>query len=140
MEKFYSIAEIADLLSVSKETLRRWDKNGKLSAVRDPMSNYRVYHQDQLKIFESLDFLFTPAESDHQMIPNRDFNSIELFAGAGGLAIGLEQAGIKCLALNEYDHWACETLRKNRPDWKILENDVRKVSFSHLKEIGRAHV
>jgi len=133
MEKYYSIAEVADLLSVSKETLRRWDKNGKLTAVREPMSNYRVYHKNQLKIFDNLTFLFAPTESDHETTPNRDFSSIELFAGAGGLAIGLEEAGIKCLALNELDHWACETLRKNRPDWNVVEDDVKNISFSHLK-------
>ena len=133
MENYYSIAEVADLLSVSKETLRRWDRNGKLSAVREPMSNYRVYHKDQLKIFDSLDFLFSPTESENEIIPNRDFNSIELFAGAGGLAIGLEEAGVKCLALNEFDHWACETLRKNRPDWNVIEDDVKNVTFSDLK-------
>jgi DNA (cytosine-5)-methyltransferase 1 len=133
MEKLYSISEVADLLSVSKETLRRWDKSGKLIAVREPMSNYRAYHKDQLKIFDSLDFLFTPTEEKNQVIPNRDFNSIELFAGAGGLAIGLEESGLKCLTLNEFDHWACETLRKNRPDWNVIEDDVRNVSFSKLK-------
>jgi DNA (cytosine-5)-methyltransferase 1 len=134
MEKLYTIAEVADLLSVSKETLRRWDKNGKLSAVREPMSNYRVYRKEQLKIFENLNFLFAPVENDNHVAPNRDFTSIELFAGAGGLAIGLEQAGIKCLALNEYDHWACETLRRNRPDWNIIEADVRKAFFSDLRD------
>jgi len=134
MEIYYSIAEVADLLSVSKETLRRWDRNGKLTAVREPMSNYRVYHKDQLKIFDSLDFLFAPAENENETIPNRSFSSIELFAGAGGLAIGLEQAGIKCLALNEIDHWACETLRQNRPDWNVIEDDVKNVSFSNLKD------
>ncbi len=135
MKKYYSIAEVADLLSVSKETLRRWDRSGKLTAVREPMSNYRVYHKDQLKIFESLDFLFTPTESENAIKPNRDFNSIELFAGAGGLAIGLEEAGIKCLALNEFDHWACETLKKNRPDWNVIEDDVKNVSFSNFRGI-----
>lgn len=133
MKKYYSIAEVADLLSVSKETLRRWDRNGKLTAVREPMSNYRVYHKDQLKIFDNLDFLFTPTESENEIKPNRDFNSIELFAGAGGLAIGMEEAGIKCLALNEFDHCACDTLRKNRPDWNVIEDDVKNVSFSDLK-------
>jgi DNA (cytosine-5)-methyltransferase 1 len=132
MKEYYSIAEVADLLSVSKETLRRWDKNGKLLAVREPMSNYRVYHKDQLKIFDNLDFIFAPTESSNDVISNRDFSSIELFAGAGGLAIGLEEAGIKCLALNEFDHWACETLRQNRPDWNVIEDDVKNVSFSNL--------
>jgi DNA (cytosine-5)-methyltransferase 1 len=133
MNKYYSLSEVADLLSVSKETLRRWDRSGKLSAVREPMSNYRVYQKDQLKIFDSLDFLFNPSDNENFVTPNKDYNSIELFAGAGGLALGLEHAGMKCLALNEFDHWACETLRKNRPEWNVLEDDVKNVSFSHLK-------
>lgn len=133
MEKYYSLSEVADLLSVSKETLRRWDRSGKLSAVREPMSNYRVYQKDQLRIFDSLDFLFNPSENENLVIPNRDYNSIELFAGAGGLALGLEQAGMKCLALNEFDHWACETLRKNRPDWNVVEDDIKNISFSSYK-------
>ena len=58
MKEYYNLSEVADLLSVSKETLRRWDRNGKLTAVREPMSNYRVYKKDQLKIFDELDFLF----------------------------------------------------------------------------------
>src|SRR5690606_36241733 len=57
----------------------------------------------------------------------------ELFAGAGGLAIGLEKAGLKCVALNEIDHWAAETLRKNRPNWKVLEGDIRDLSFTQYE-------
>jgi DNA (cytosine-5)-methyltransferase 1 len=133
MKKNYSLSEVADMLSVSKETLRRWDRNGKLTAVREPMSNYRVYQRNQLKIFDELDFLFKKETVSNLAKPKREFTSIELFAGAGGLAIGLEEAGIKCLALNEIDKWAAETLRKNRPDWNVIEEDVRKVSFKKYK-------
>ena len=62
---------------------------------------------------------------------------IELFAGAGGLALGLEQAGFEEIALVEIDHIACETLRINRPKWNVLEEDV--VLFSKrdlLKEFN----
>jgi len=34
--------------------------------------------------------------------------------------------------LNEIDHWACETLRKNRPDWNVIESDISKLDFTHL--------
>lgn len=129
MKDYFSISEVADLLSVSKETLRRWDRNGKLTAVREPMSNYRVYRKEQLKIFDELDFLFNTEEKSNHIIPKRDYHAIELFAGAGGLAVGLEMSGLKCLALNEIDHWACETLRKNRPYWNVIEDDVKNVSF-----------
>jgi DNA (cytosine-5)-methyltransferase 1 len=77
--------------------------------------------------------LFTPSENEATEAPFRNYTAIELFAGAGGLAVGLEKSGIKCLALNEYDHWACETLRKNRPDWNVIEEDVRVVSFAKFK-------
>ena len=40
---------------------------------------------------------------DNFVKPIKEFNVIELFAGAGGLAIGLEKSGIKCVALNEID-------------------------------------
>ncbi|HPR32568.1 MAG TPA: DNA (cytosine-5-)-methyltransferase [Prolixibacteraceae bacterium] len=133
MKEFYTLSEIADLLSVSKETLRRWDRNGKLTAVREPINNYRVYRKDQLKIFDELDFLFHSDDNSNHCKPLKDYFALELFAGAGGLAVGLEQAGLKCLALNEIDHWAAETLKINRPDWNVIEDDVRNVTFMNLK-------
>ncbi len=52
MEYYYSLTEVADMLSVSKETLRRWDRNGKLTAIRHPINNYRAYRKEQLLQFE----------------------------------------------------------------------------------------
>ncbi len=51
--------------------------------------------------------------------------SIELCAGAGGQALGLETAGFDHSALVEIDKHCCNTLRHNRPDWTVLEEDVR---------------
>ncbi|HOO09358.1 MAG TPA: DNA (cytosine-5-)-methyltransferase [Cyclobacteriaceae bacterium] len=133
MKEYYTLSEVADLLGKSKETLRRWDHNGKLTAVRDPMSNYRVYRKEQLKVFDELDFLFNPSDNGNKAIPDHNYTVLELFAGAGGLAIGLDKAGLKCVALNEIDHWAAETLRKNRPHWNVLEGDVKDLSFHHLR-------
>ena len=59
--------------------------------------------------------------------------TIELFAGAGGLALGIEKAGFMTLALNEMDHDACDTLRTNRPFWKVIEGDVAQLTQKDLK-------
>ncbi|MEA2068302.1 MAG: DNA (cytosine-5-)-methyltransferase [Verrucomicrobiota bacterium] len=130
MKDYYSISEVADMLSVSKETLRRWDKNEKLTPVRHPVNNYRAYPSESLKIFEQLGFLFAKEEREAPEEPHRSFNVVELFAGAGGLALGMEKAGLKCKLLNEIDHWPCETLRKNRPQWNVIEQDVSQLDFT----------
>lgn len=57
---------------------------------------------------------------------------IELFAGAGGLALGLEKAGLKAISLIEIDKDAVATLRHNRPNWDVIHADVSKVSFEGM--------
>lgn len=57
------------------------------------------------------------------------YTVIELFAGAGGLALGLENSGLSTKALVEIDKSAASTLRLNRPSWNIIEKDISKVSF-----------
>lgn len=131
---YYSLAEASEVLGKSKETLRRWDRDGKLEAVREPISNYRVYKKVQLELFADLLSNDLEDEVDNSVIPLKDYRVLELFAGAGGLAIGLEKAGIKCVALNEIDKWACQTLRENRPNWNVLEGDIKSFDFSKYKD------
>lgn len=54
--------------------------------------------------------------------------SIELCAGAGGQALGLEQAGFFHEALVEIDNHCCNTLRLNRPKWNVIEGDLKNFS------------
>ncbi|MEO5643186.1 MAG: DNA cytosine methyltransferase [Bacteroidia bacterium] len=61
--------------------------------------------------------------------------SIEICAGAGGQAIGLEQAGFKHLALVEIEQLACETLKKNRPYWNVIKADLRNFSAKEYKGV-----
>ncbi len=130
---YYSLAEAAEAIGKSKETLRRWDREGKFKAVREPISNYRIYKKEQLNLF--IDILSNSSGNDVDNFekPNGDYKVLELFAGAGGLAIGLEKAGIKCVALNEIDKWACQTLRENRPNWNVLEGDIKSFQFTEYK-------
>lgn len=59
--------------------------------------------------------------------------SIEICAGAGGQALGLEQAGFDHTALVEIEKPACETLRANRPEWNVVEGDVHEFSAAPFK-------
>jgi DNA (cytosine-5)-methyltransferase 1 len=61
--------------------------------------------------------------------------SIELFSGAGGLALGLEAAGFEHVALVEFNKDACSTLRLNRPKWNVIEGDIKKVEFSSFGSV-----
>jgi len=63
------------------------------------------------------------------------FTSVEICAGAGGQARGLEQAGFEHLALVEYDAAACQTLRINRPNWNVIEGDVRSFCANSYKGV-----
>jgi DNA (cytosine-5)-methyltransferase 1 len=129
-KEYYSLNEVSEILGKSKETLRRWDRDGKFTAVREPISQYRIYKKEQINaLLEQLSIDYEDT-TDNEEIPIKEYKVLELFAGAGGLAVGLEKAGIKCVALNEIDKWACQTLRVNRPNWNVLEGDVRSFDFT----------
>jgi DNA (cytosine-5)-methyltransferase 1 len=134
MNEYLTLTEASELIGKSKETLRRWDREGKLLAVREPISNYRVYKKEHvLSLF--INFIDQePKETENNYVePENNYSVLELFAGAGGLAVGMEKAGLKCVALNEIDKWACETLRRNRPNWKVYEGDVKSFDFSEYQ-------
>ncbi|MDO4291240.1 MAG: DNA cytosine methyltransferase [Eggerthellaceae bacterium] len=67
--------------------------------------------------------------------------SFELFAGAGGLALGVELAGFRSLGVVEWDKWACETIRENQrrehplvSGWRVHEADVRNFDWKSVSE------
>ena len=136
MKKYLSLAETAQIIGKSKETLRRWDNEGILNAVREPVSNYRVYRKNDVE--NLLGNLFDEQIQDmvsNFIEPKKNYSVLELFAGAGGLAVGMEKAGLKCVVLNEIDKWACQTLRNNRPNWNVLEGDIKEFNFSEYNGV-----
>lgn len=62
------------------------------------------------------------------------YTTIELFAGAGGLALGIEQAGFETLGLIEFDKEAANTLKKNRPNWRVDNEDIANISCLDLEK------
>ena len=65
-------------------------------------------------------------------VKGKGMTVLELCAGAGGQAIGLEQAGFSPSAVVERDPNCCDTLRKNRPKWNVVNADIRSVSVGQL--------
>jgi len=50
-KKYLTVKEVARMLSVTPQTLRNWDKTGKLKALRNPINNYRVYNIKEIELF-----------------------------------------------------------------------------------------
>ena len=61
-------------------------------------------------------------------------SAIELFAGAGGLALGIEEAGFDTIGLIEFDKAASDTLKCNRPNWRVINDDIANISCLDLEE------
>ena len=62
-------------------------------------------------------------------------SALEICAGAGGEALGLEMAGFEHVGLNEIDKDACSTLRLNRPSWNVIEDDIRNIDGRNFRGI-----
>ena len=124
MQKIISASNFADIMGVSKATLQKWETNGAFVPSIDPAGRKFFYVEKLLGVPEISDMVQSSWEEEMQVNPLRSYTSIELFAGAGGLALGLEKAGFSHILLNEIDHDACVTLQYNRPEWRVVEQDV----------------
>lgn len=60
----------------------------------------------------------------NNMKERNSLKAAEMFAGAGGLALGLEEAGWENVCCLEIVSDACATLKKNKPQWKIIQKDI----------------
>ena len=132
---WHPISDVSATLNLSIDTIRRWEKKGLIKARRCD-KGHRIFHTDEVRrVLEKtgnptrLDRPFTvltaPTASPYQVV--------ELFSGAGGLALGMENAGLGCEMLVELDKFACATLRRNRPQWHTVEGDIHGVSFAGVQ-------
>jgi len=129
-----SISEAATALSLSVDTIRRWEKKGLIKAHRG-QKNERLFDLNELKRVEDK---YQGGKSSNKfkvlkVTKKTEFSTVELFAGAGGLALGLENAGFQHKLLVEIDKNAAQTLKTNRPKWNVVCADAQVVDYKKYK-------
>jgi DNA (cytosine-5)-methyltransferase 1 len=134
--KYILASLVADILSISKVNLISREKRGEISPVIEKNTGKKIYEVKELLKYKIIkDLKKSKYEEEKKIKPLRKYKSIELFAGAGGLALGLEKSGFSAVALNEIDKSACLTLKKNRPNWNILEGGIENYKFDKYQNI-----
>lgn len=130
MNTFFTTSNLADILGVSFRTVDSWINSGKFRVETDVEGRAGFSYQQLMGIPEIDDMVNSNWEDELNVKPLRQYTSIELFAGGGGLALGMEKAGFHHVMLNEFDHAACQTLKTNRPGWNVIEGDVHDIDFT----------
>ncbi len=133
--KLMTVSEASKALNCSVDTIRRWNKLGLVKASRDK-NNRRLFNVQEIqrlqKKLEGDDNTKYEILTSEKSFPKA--TCIDLFAGAGGTALGFHNAGLSHVMLNEIDANASETLRKNSEShglgWNIVEGDVGEIDFS----------
>ena len=132
MRTFISATNLADILGTSLATIQKWGESG-VYPYHTKKGKKGFYMEDLTSIPSIKQMLETHWDEEYYVAPLRDFTSVELFAGAGGLAIGMHMAGFRNVLLNEIEPMACQTLRKNHPEWNVFEGDIHQVDFTPLR-------
>ena len=95
----------------------------------------KIAHDNPLLFPEFSENPWLGAQSKASFRGTAGLTALELCAGAGGQALGYEQAGIGHAGLVEMDKHACATLRLNRPNWNVIEADLNAFDGSSFKGI-----
>lgn len=129
MQDIILVGNFADVMGVSKATIEKWESNGTFVPVVGDRGEKFFHLKDLMHVPQIRAMVCSSWEQEMESRPLRAYTSVELFAGAGGLALGMELAGFHHVFLNEVDRHACDTLRFNRPNWRVVEQDIREISF-----------
>lgn len=134
MTNMVSVTAAASRLGISVDTIRRWEKKGLIRARRSP-DNYRLFDVGEIERVHNK-YLNKPQGNNYKILQSArkaPYSVIDLFSGAGGTSLGMANAGLQHELLVEFDKDAAETLRKNMPNWNVLQGDVRGVDFKKYK-------
>lgn len=125
-----SLNNFADICGVSRATVDKWIANGKCNVHCDGSGKKYLLASELASFPEINEMLNSTWEVEGIVAPLREYTSVELFAGGGGLALGMHKAGFKHLLLNEYDKDACATLMNNMPQWNVVQGDIHDIDFT----------
>ncbi|MBU0903578.1 MAG: DNA (cytosine-5-)-methyltransferase [Firmicutes bacterium] len=134
---FESKKEHAEKLGITKDKLNEIIKNAKINSqeeLYDLCSFFGITPTD-LDIKERQQTHYKEREAgddfvdvtNNTILPARPYKVLEVFAGAGGLMLGLEEAGFETAAALEINKHACATLKTNRPDLNVIEGDIAEI-------------
>ncbi len=129
-----TVSDFADIVGVSKATLLKWEQAGRFVPRVDGAGGKYFLIKELMGVPQIKEMACSSWDEEMETRPLRPYKSIELFAGAGGLAIGMEMAGFSHVMLNDSDRDSCATLRLNRPVWDVRENDIRNIDFTRYKD------
>jgi DNA (cytosine-5)-methyltransferase 1 len=133
MVRLLSVHDASKIVGVSIDTIRRWDKKGLIKTQRSEL-NHRLFNLSELERVQNkvsgkhsgnnYKILRSSKKTPHRVV--------ELFAGAGGTALGFHNAGLQHVLLTDWDKDSTLTLQENHPDWNIVHDDVRNIKFKGL--------
>lgn len=130
-ENTVGVSEAARILKVSPDTIRRWHKKGLIRA-KTSYSGERTFSLTELRRLAG-----QKSKSGHKwsvlLAPKTRISTVELFCGSGGLALGLENAGLSSKLVVDVDKDCIRTINANRPKWNAKCISVSDLDLAHLR-------
>lgn len=127
--------EAVRVMEISPNLIRQWEKK-KLIRAEAIESNQKLFVLEELLKLQGNceDWISEPQFQILKAENPSNFSAIELFAGCGGMALGLENAGLQTQLLVEIDRDCVNTLQLNRSNWNIIQDDVAKIDFTPYRD------
>ena len=122
---------VADILGISKKNLFRFRfKNDLFINEKKKKGHIHINILKDLPQFKKI--LNSNWDEERKTEPIKDYKLIELFSGAGGLALGMHKAGFDTILLNDFDKDSCDTIQRNK-NWHVEHEDISNLSFKKYK-------
>lgn len=129
-----AVEEFCEVVGIARKNLESYLKKTNLSLICHNGESC-LLKTDLAEIPQFKEMLNSTWDTDLKAKSQYSYASLEVFAGAGGMALGLEKAGFKHLYLNDMDVHACNTLKFNRPNWHVEQADIRNIDFKAYRGV-----